>query len=191
MIVTEIDEFTAEVQVIDNGDRCGNAEHLATAQALANRTRNHKTRLDTIDTRISGLEVAARITASGTSIATGSKFTLAITQQTGGFDIESDELVFPQSGLYFVTLSARVTGSATANPLIIQISVYDGSVIWQFARGVRWSATVADHFMLFGPAGQVDIPSVATQLQFLANGGGGSTTIVECLIDVMRIGPSL
>ena len=40
MNVTELDEFTTNVPVIDDGDTCGNVEHLATAQALANRTKH-------------------------------------------------------------------------------------------------------------------------------------------------------
>jgi hypothetical protein len=42
VIIEELDEFTASVPVIDDGDTCGNFEHKQTAQALANRTKNLK-----------------------------------------------------------------------------------------------------------------------------------------------------
>jgi hypothetical protein len=41
--ITGIDQWDANVGVIDDGDVCGNAEHLATAQSLANRTTHLRT----------------------------------------------------------------------------------------------------------------------------------------------------
>lgn len=61
MNVNEADEFTASVPVIDDGDTCGNQEHLATAQALANRTKYLKGRADPVYDLMTGAKTSVSV----------------------------------------------------------------------------------------------------------------------------------
>jgi hypothetical protein len=150
--LTEVDEFTADVTVPEDGDDRNAASVEVPFQALANRTKYAKARLDEL--KLKTRRVGCLLDVTGTSIADDGAATLQINRQTidAGFEtLDVDNVVAspgialrgPQGeaavGLYLVTLTAFVGVASTDNPSVAQIELSCGGET-QLCRGVRHSA---------------------------------------------------
>lgn len=70
MNIEEESDFTSVVPVIDDGDTCGNFEHLQTAQALANRTKYLRDRVDPMYELATGAKTSVAVALSSISANT-------------------------------------------------------------------------------------------------------------------------
>jgi hypothetical protein len=120
--LVEVDAFDASVTVPDDGDTENAASVETGFQSLANRTKNLDARIADLLAKVSALEVFADVAISGSGIAEGAKFTLALTAQLGGFSIDGGQnLVLPagSGAAYLLMLNFEFDHSATASNTIL------------------------------------------------------------------------
>jgi hypothetical protein len=111
----EVDEFTSDVQVPEDGDP-RNAASLVAFQSLANRAKYLKAALESGDSaladRLDILEQFQQITLSGSDLERGDYLTMASAVGSSGFSLgDSDKkLIVPAAAdIYFVTIMALIT----------------------------------------------------------------------------------
>lgn len=121
LTLTEVDTYPANVSVPSDGDT-ENAASVQTAfQALANRTKYLKSRVDALIEAVTAGAVYAEIASNGSGIAEGAKFPLTLVSQSGGFSIDAGEnLVLPAGGgaAYLLLANFAFTHSSTASSTI-------------------------------------------------------------------------
>lgn len=106
--LTETPTFDANVQVPDDGDPEDAASVIAGFQPLANRTQY----------LVAATQYAA-FGVDGTAVASGSKFTLNLIAESGGFSVSGDEITVPAPGAYVISVSTvNATSSGTAYALL-------------------------------------------------------------------------
>lgn len=136
----EVSTFTASVSVPDPGDARTAASVEVPYQALANRTRNNKDRLDAI------LSQNASYTVGDVTdfITSGDKIKLTQLGATAGLTLVGREVTAVNAGFYHVLASMTVLSVDVTNPLAHTISVDVNGVAQMTSRSTRFSNAAAD-----------------------------------------------
>ena len=120
--LTDVDAFTSPVTVPTDGDALDGASVLAAFQALADRTRNLKNRID--------LSKYGRCAVSG-SPTPGTKAALTLSAASGA-TVVSDQLVVPATGLYVIEANVVATlvnlSASAGDPAVLELRINNALV---------------------------------------------------------------
>lgn len=123
--LTESEAYTANVSIPDDGDARNAASVESAYQALANRTKYLKAKVDPML-----MHARFGISAVSPGVASGSKLTLAALDlpiNSGDFTLSSNEIVVPAAGVYLVAALLRMACSAATEPLTITANITAGT----------------------------------------------------------------
>jgi len=184
--LTEVDTYTANVSVPDDGDTRSAASLEGAFQALANRAKYLKAHVD-----VKEQYARYRIEAPSPGVAAGLKLTLAalhIPVDSGHFTLASNEVTLPAAGIYLVSGVLRMACSNTSNNLEVRanITAGTGSDTWE-SNQLKLAATrVADGPAVFAAAtGLIKITDPATEkIKILA--GVSNIIVADDLVDSHR-----
>jgi hypothetical protein len=152
--ITDVDVFTDPVQAPADGDPGNGATFQLSPQALANRTRHNKNRLDAIDPQLAAcvtdLEARAYDGYVPANTPDGTPDTevipIAGLGTSTGWALASNELQVPSAGYYLILLRADVSmpDNTVSDPKAAIVAIRVGGTIVGYATGRRWSAEGTD-----------------------------------------------
>lgn len=178
----EVDEHTANVTVPEDGDLRSAASVRVAFQALANRSRHAKGRIDAMQ--------VATFTLSGTATNV-TKHTVTLVSQTGsGFSVASDEITVPAAGWYLLLLTGYVKTTNTNDPasgdVVYVVAGSGGTFLTRFRR---YSAATSQYVPVNGSA-LINITNAGTQKISFTLPAGGETHEFDSGNDVVlaRVG---
>lgn len=169
--LTEVETYTADVSVPDDGDARNAASVEGAFQALANRAKYLKGKADLV-------AQFALYTISGAAVAQNANATLTETYDPAtAYALASNVVSFPAVGYYAISCRASYTSSdASTNPRSIGITALLNSVDVAEAIGYRFSATAA-HIVTGSFHRILQITDIATQtIRLILSSGASNTT---------------
>jgi hypothetical protein len=155
-ILNEVDAFSADITVPEDGDPRNAASVEVAFQALANRTRYLNNRL-----------AYASYGVQGNNVDNGGKFTLTEETNSGGFVLDNNEITVPAVGVYLIEASGVFTSSTDTNPLVFGMVVLHGSDDVVTCASTRFSGNGA-HLIHASGVGVVDVTDPSDKISVVS-----------------------
>lgn len=176
--LSESDSFDATIQMPTAGEEIGAADLRDKAiQRLANRTTYLKSEVEDNDADISSHEDYCYASITGSSVSSGSEFTLAIVDESGGFTVSGNNIVIAETGVYTVSALAWLTSSDGNDPLITGLNINIAGSQTGIADGIRWSSSTSRSFPVSAPLRKFDA-TASDELSVTSNSATASTSNV-------------
>lgn len=156
--ITDVDAFTDPVVAPDDTDPATGASVQQPVQALANRTRNLKNRLDDQDALAGDL---ATFTIEASALANDGELTITeVLDPSDSFSVASDEITVPSAGWYRFDLSGRISSTDATDNLDFTLSLELAGTGTVYAPRAR-RCTTSDVSVPFSISGLVEVTDVA------------------------------
>lgn len=151
--LTDSDTFTDPVRAPDDGDPANGATFQAGLQDLANRTRNHKNRLDTLSGR------ALCLITTGATVAPAD---LTLSVASSGITLVGGNSVELPVGSWWIAAKLVAVSSDNSNPVHLTATIRVGGGILVTYKATRYNTdTTLD--VLLAPSAPATISDPATQ----------------------------
>jgi hypothetical protein len=172
--ITDVDVFTDPIVAPADGDPGSGATFQISPQGLANRTRNHKNRLDAIDLLFTARQQHYQEDLDGTATTAGSNMPLNNTGiiSDGAFSKTGETIQVPAAGTYAVTITASMTTTATGNPQLMSMTLKRGATTEETQSQHRQTAS-ASSYVPFALSCLVEITTPASERLSVVCGPSG------------------